>query len=140
MIKQNCLLSMICTKPQAEMLAFSFEAQTQRVKDMCLHIILSSFFLSPFFPICSVHIFLERSLLPKYSFIILLEFINPLVCQWMLCHLLNYLIWHCRNISPSQCTVCYMDWVTDTCSDNFCLNAIIIKNSCNPFQSNQRQL
>jgi len=28
--------------------AFSFEAQTQRVKDVCLHFILSSFFFHPF--------------------------------------------------------------------------------------------
>ena len=28
----------ICTKPQAKMPAFSFEAQTQRMKDVCLHL------------------------------------------------------------------------------------------------------
>ena len=35
------------------MLAFSFETQTQRVKDLCLHFILSSFFLSPFPSFCT---------------------------------------------------------------------------------------
>ena len=33
------------------MLAYSFEAQTQRVKNVCLHIILSSFFFYPFSPL-----------------------------------------------------------------------------------------
>lgn len=42
-------LHIIYTKPQEKMRAFSFEAQTQRVKDVCLHIFLSSFFLSPFY-------------------------------------------------------------------------------------------
>jgi len=40
---------MICTKPQAKMLVFSFEAQTQRMKDVRLQFVLSSIFLSPFF-------------------------------------------------------------------------------------------
>jgi len=38
---------MICTKPQTKMPAFSFEAQTQMVKDVCLHFTLSSFFFHP---------------------------------------------------------------------------------------------
>ena len=36
-----------CTKPQAKMPAFSFKAQTQRAKDVCLHFFLSSFFFHP---------------------------------------------------------------------------------------------
>jgi len=36
-----------CTKPQVKMLAFSFEVQTQKVKDMCLHFISFSFFFHP---------------------------------------------------------------------------------------------
>ena len=38
----------IYTKPQAKIPAFLFEAQTQRVKDVCLHFTLSSFFLHPY--------------------------------------------------------------------------------------------
>jgi len=43
---------MFCTKPQAKMLAFSFEAQTQGVKDMCLHFIPFSFFSFTLTPFC----------------------------------------------------------------------------------------
>ena len=36
----------ICTKPRAKMRVFSPEAQTQRVKDMCLHFTLFSIYYS----------------------------------------------------------------------------------------------
>ena len=48
-----------------KMQAFSFEAQTQRVKDVCLHFTLSLIFLSPFPPFlcCIAHMLFKIRIL-----------------------------------------------------------------------------
>ena len=36
-----------------------------------------------------------------------------------------------RNVRTCECTVCNMDWISDTCTDDFCLNVIIAENVYN---------
>ncbi len=67
-------------------------------------------------------------LFTKYSFIIFLELLNSLIRKRMFCHLLDYLIWNCRNICTCKCTVCHMDRIADGCCDNLGLISINIKN------------
>ena len=68
-------------------------------------------------------------LLTKYGKILLLELLNTLIGQRMLCHLLDYRIWYCCNISSCQSAVCYMDRITDACRNDLCINTVVVKDS-----------
>src|SRR5699024_5430439 len=62
-------------------------------------------------------------LISEYCSVICLEFLDSGVSQRMMKHLLQNLIGNCRDICSGQSALCYMDRMTNACSDDLCLDS-----------------
>ena len=64
----------------------------------------------------------ECFLFTKNCFIVFAEFLDSLICQRMMCHLLDHFVRNRCDISTCECTLCHMHRVADTCCDDLCLD------------------